>query len=351
MLRRLVLVLALGAALAPGRGAQAANGNKPRVAVVWSAADCATIVDQSTAPVVHFDYTIASEEDPADRTADEVDDSRTHQFFAFAKQDFAGDPPRWIAHADIIRASMVDPEVVEAEIDPEEILEDTTRFGAADWVRITPDDARVPISFAQAAMGVDWDTTSVAPGTYEIWGYTWEPVLNLWNRRGGFVKVIASAAAADGAGPSIALLADEAQITAGAPYTPPGCADVGPDATVTLQWGESVGTVEPSWQTAIEDEAIDSGALGLAFVPPDEAGGKSIRLRAIVTDGDGRTYTAYAPGVLVVAPNPDPGGDDGGGGCVVGDRVALPPWMTLLLLLPRSRRRRDTAARCVTELP
>jgi len=63
-----------------------------------------------------------------------------------------------------------------------------------------------------------------------------------------------------------------------------------------------------------------------------------------VTDTDGRSYTAYSPTVLAVAPNPDPGsGDDGGGddgGCAVAPRPGAPAWLVLLLLAAPCRPRR-----------
>jgi hypothetical protein len=330
-----------------GRSASAANGNKPRVEVIWTAAQCAGVVDRSVSPIVHFDYTIVSEEDPDDRTADEVDDSRTHQFFAFRRQDAGDALPTWISHADIVRASAVDPEVVEANIDPEAILEDTTRFAAGDWVRITPDDARVPITFAQAGMGVDWDTGAVEPGTYQIYGYTWEPVLNKWSLRAGFVKVIASASEAAAAGPSIALAPDEAVLTAGTAYAVQGCADVQPGTTVTLEWGATVGTAEPDWQPVVADGAIASGALDLPFTPPDEAGGQNIKLRVTVTDAAGRTYTAYSPKVLAVEVNPNPSDDGGGGGCAVAPSHIDLAWLAMLLsALPMRSRRRTTGEGC-----
>lgn len=343
-LGRAAIALAFVVAVGGERSASAANGAKPRIPVNWSAAACATIVDRSATPTVHFDYTVPEEDVPEVRTADEVDDSRTHQFFAFRKQDARDVLPTWITHADIVRSAMVDPEVVEANIDPEDILEDTSRFAADDWVRITADDARVPISDAQAAMGVDWDVSAVAPGTYQIYGYTWEPVRNLWSPRAGFVKVIASTAEAAAAGPSIILDRDEAQITAGTPYTLPGCVDVSPGSVVSVEWGEVVGTMIPTWEFALVDAPIDSGPLALEFVAPDEAGGKKIKLRATVTDTEGRSYTAYSPAVLAVAPNPDPGsGDDGGGddgGCAVAPRPGAPAWLVLLLLAAPCRPRR-----------
>lgn len=340
---RVLLATALAALCLPVQGAEAANGNRQRTPVVWADGACSAVVDQSTNPVVHFDYAVALEEDPEARTGDEVDDSRTHQFLAIAEQDI-GEMPVWISQADVERAKLVDPEVVAlGDVDPEEILETTSRFPAGSWVRITPDDARVPITFDQAAMGVDWDTTGVAPGTYVVWGYTWEPLINLWIPRPGFVKVIASAAQAAEAGPSIALLPDEGAIAAGSAYNVPGCADVEAGSTVTLEWGEAVGTTISAWIVATEDEPIEGGALVLQFVPPDEAVGKNIHLRATVTDADGRSYVAYTNKVLSVTPDlsPDPDEDDGGGrGCRVDTHGGATAWATIVLLaLVRSRRR------------
>lgn len=344
MSRSLALLVAL-AVLVPAPGASAANGLKPRVPVIWTAGECATIVDQQAAPILHLEYSVLAEEDPDDRTPDEVDDSRTHQFLAFAKQDFHKDPPLWIARADIQRAAMVDDTVHESDVDREAILEETTRFAADEWIRVTPDDARAPITFAQAAMGVDWDTTGVAPGTYQVAGYTWEPLGNLWARRPGFVKVIASTADAAAAGPSIALLRDDVAIVAGTPHTLRGCADVAQGTTVTVEWGESIGTIEPEWQNVVEDEPIETGPLTIAVDLPDEAGGKSVRLRAIVTDADGRTYTAFTPEVVAVGANPNPASDDGGSErCAVGGSAGSIAWWLILLGLRIGRRRRETAA-------
>ena len=51
------------------------------------------------------------------------------------------------------------------------------------------DDQRRPITFAAAAEPVVWDTSGVAPGTWVIAGYTWEPPYNLWRRAPWVVRV------------------------------------------------------------------------------------------------------------------------------------------------------------------
>ena len=354
MLRRIVPCLLVAVLLAP-HVASAANGNKPRIPVVWSDAACITVVDRSATPVVHFDYVVPMEDDPeaqGGRTADEVDDSRTHQFFAFRKLDFASvnstdKLPRWVTQSDIDRAAEVDPMVVAMEtagIPPAEILDGGPRFAASEWLRITADDARVPITNAQAAMGVDWDLSAVEPGTWTVWGYTWEPVLNVWSERPGFIKVIASAAEADAAGPAIALLSESPDLSDGAPHAIPGCVDAPAGSTITLEWGEVVGSVEPEWRPVVEDEPVSTGMLDLEVVLPDADPGDGMALvkrRATVTDPSGKSYVAYSPGTYTVgrrAPEED--------GCQIAPAHTAPGGLAVLVpLFAFGLRRRRRGAR------
>ncbi|HET6585753.1 MAG TPA: hypothetical protein VFG69_19980, partial [Nannocystaceae bacterium] len=61
VLGALGMVVVAAVALEPQR-APAANASKPRVPVVWADAPCMTIVDRSTTPMVHFEYSVPSEE-------------------------------------------------------------------------------------------------------------------------------------------------------------------------------------------------------------------------------------------------------------------------------------------------
>lgn len=333
-------------ALAPfiaTRSVRAANANKPRVPVVWAEGPCLQVVDRSAAPIVQLDYGIPSEE-TGERTPDEVDDSRTHQFFAFAVQKFEVAPPRWITQADIDRAALVDPMVVPADIDTEDILETTSRWSADEWVRITADDMRVPITFAQAAMGVQWDVSTVAPGTWLVKGYTWEPLVNLWSVRWTAVKVIASAAEADAAGPSVILLPDEAQIETGVEYPVPGCVDAPTGSTLVLEYGVVEGSLEPQWQVAQADVEVTTGALELAFVPPAELAGALVQLRATITDPAGNRYVAYGPKSLPVMQGPQTDDDGGGGGCrwAAHPRPPVVALLGVVVVVLRRRRLCDT---------
>src|SRR5262249_54297960 len=157
---------------------------------------------------LHLDYTLPTEDPGPD--ADELADSHTQQFFAFRRLDYLAAVseralPNWITQADLDRAAQLDPVVAQAiaahHLPGDEVLESTSPFAAADWVRITADDARVPITNVQAQAGIDWDLGGLAPGTYTLWGYTWFPPHDLWSPRAGFVKLVASAAEHDDAGP------------------------------------------------------------------------------------------------------------------------------------------------------
>jgi hypothetical protein len=344
---------ALGVAFARPDAA-ASNGSKPRIPVVWSDAACATRLDLSSTPTAHFEYAVASD-DVGPRTDDEVGDSRTHQFFAFRRLDYAAVGtvqrlPPWISRADIDRAALVDPDVVPSDITAQDVLATTSRFASDEWLRITPDDARVPITAEQAAVGVDWDLAGVEPGTYTVWGYTWEPLGNLWTPRPGFVKVIANPAQADAAGPSIALLDEPAEMIVGEPHALAGCADVPVGSRVTVEWGAIEGTIEPQWEPLIVDAPIDSGPLDLEITLPDDAvsldfGESRVRLRATATDPAGRKHIAHSSGThRVRAPEgPAAGGDDDDdAGCTIalrGDRRMA--WLVVIVAVLWRRRRGD----------
>ncbi|HWB74693.1 MAG TPA: hypothetical protein VG755_07050 [Nannocystaceae bacterium] len=335
-------VLAVG--LTTAGTASASNGSKPRTPVVWSADACATVVERATTPVLHLAYEVPFE-DLGPLSTDEVDDSRTHQFFAFARLDYAAVGtaqrlPPWISDADIERAALVDPEVVPTDIDGYDVLEDTSRFTATEWTRITADDARVPISQAQAAIGVDWDLGGLAPGPWSVWGYTWEPLLNLWAPRPGFVLVVDSLAERDAAGPAIALLSDARDVVTGEPFEVLGCADVAVGSTVTIEWGTADGPIEPQWAALVVDEPITTGALAIAVALPEEAAGEGpgqvmARLRATVTDPSGRSHVAYTPSLYTVELGEAPHTNEG---CACTSSAPSSAWWLLVPLLARRRR-------------
>lgn len=310
MVRRSSLVLALTVALAAVPAvAQAANGLRPRTPALFPSVPCVQTVTRGE--VVHIEYTVPY--DDTELTPEELPDSRQQQWLAFSQQRFDLGFPTWVSQADFDRA--------EANGDntrvygPDDILETSSRWPAGTWVRITPDDPRLPITAAQAAMGVDWDTTDVAAGTWLVAAYTWEPENNLWSPRLGALRVEEPGDPST-AGPTVFLPRDDGLLAnRGEPLVLSGCVQAQSGATITASWGTIAGIDEPTWVPFVEDEPVESGELELELVLPAEAG-SVVKVRVEITDPAGRRYVAFTPTtVAVVGEVPEPVGDPGSEGC------------------------------------
>jgi uncharacterized protein (TIGR03382 family) len=329
--RTIVGLVLVAVGLAP-TAAQAGNGIKPRTPVLWEDVPCMIVVDRSADPMLHLPYGVPYD-DPGigeELGPDEVADSRTHQFFAFSRDiDLWSYLPRWITGTDILAYDTVAPPSEMGEdtfdpmdIDPEDVFETSTVWEGA-WFRINADDDRRPISIAQAAMGVDWDTSMVPAGTYHLQGYTWEPPLNIWSRRPGVVKVTDGGDPAQ-YGPAAALHmaeADDLIYHKGDTAILTGCLDAMDGTTVSAAWANSDPDLGMEWTPIAEDLELPTGPFEIDFAIPDEAAGFQIMLRVVATDPMDRTYTGYLGTLVTVlldeTPNcPDAGSSFiGGPGC------------------------------------
>ncbi len=289
----------------------AGNGTKPRIPVDWSDAACMTIVDRSASAMVHLSYSVTQED--TELTPDEVDDSRTHQFFSLCRahnpQTFL---PRWITQDDIDRAAMV--ESAPDNVDPEDIFESNSEWAGC-WHRINADDDRRPITFAAAAAGIDWDTTTVPAGTYVVEAYTWEPPLNIWSRHPGVVKVVDSPDLA-ASGPALAVSNREEVINKNESVVIEGCVSAMEGSTVTAYWGMAGSDIE--WQSFIEDDPISGDTFQVELTPPDILAGESVMIRVDVNDPMGRSYTSYMHELVIVLGTDGPGDCEDGGGFIGG---------------------------------
>jgi MYXO-CTERM domain-containing protein len=301
-------------ALALPVAAGASNMTHVRTPVLWKDVPCVTLHDRSENPVMHLPYGITKRDTRV--TPDEVWNSRRHQFFAFCRpahpQNYL---PNWIAQADVDDALEVG--LVEKGLDLEGILESNTQWAGC-WFRINEDAERRPITFVRANAGVDWDTSAVPAGVYTLYGYTYEPVFNVWWVRPGFVKVHDGDPFAVGPGAAIALASAEDAT----PYRDqeihlPTCVHATEGATYTLYWAHTA--AEPQWQVYEADVEVPATSFDIAFTPPEALRKESGLLRLDVTDGEG-TYTAYVkePIVTIDADDPDactPGGSIIGNPC------------------------------------
>ncbi len=292
-----VFGLGLLLGLAWPTGAWAGNGTKPRTPPIWPAdTSCRLHVDRGVDAQVHFDYAVAFDDVVPPDVTDEVPDSRTHQFFALCRQrDPREELPRWITADDVAAAEAFDL-LQDGDGGPETILESNPEWSDCFW-RITPDDARVPITVAQAEMGFDWDTSAMPIGHYLIYGYTWEPWVNIWTLRPGLITV------ADGSGfddlpPAAAMVGPREEGTDTLIYRDQvveleACAAAMPGSTWSVEYLVLQNGGEGEWVEYAAPLPLEGESLSFDFVPPEPSWGESsvfVRLR--VRDPMGREFTA-----------------------------------------------------------
>jgi len=299
--------------------AHAGDGIRPRTPVVWPAdVPCMVTVDRGVDPVVNLPYSIALEDPIAGEsiTDDEVVDGRRHQFLAF-RSDI--DPrvamPEWIAWADVTAAAalgLVDPAIV-----PDDRVLDTHPVLGTEVVRIDADDARRPITFDAADAGADWDTSTVAAGTWVVRAYTWDPWPNRWALpRRGAVRVVDDATMPIVA-PALSVAMDPPILHRDEVGMIDGCIVADEGTVLSAAWADATDPAAPFVDFA-NDVPVEGDAIAIEFAPPEALWGKFAVLRVSATDPDGRRYDAFVADRITVLAT-DAGGEcEDGGGFVMG---------------------------------
>lgn len=171
---------------------------------------CISVIDKTQQSSLDVTYTLAMDDTTFGAFDIPMPDAKTHQFFAFAGAMFSdatayqlapfdpavSDPielPLWINTNDVMRAAVASTDVSgamfsAADIPQDEMLAKNAALSGR-FMRITADDARVPITLAQAKTAVHWDLTDVMPGAYTFAAYIFSPPYNGWAPRPGLVKV------------------------------------------------------------------------------------------------------------------------------------------------------------------
>ena len=311
--------MALAGGLLTSERAAAGNSVHPRTPVLWPEAPCVRTVDRSLSPELEFSYEIPQEDTLL--TPDELDDSRRHQFVALCRQYAAGrPPPLYVSTYDLERA--IDSGFEDAELlaDPEATLE-TSELWAGCWVRVTPDDARRPITFEAAAEPVVWDTSAVEAGTWLLLGYTWEPPYNIWRRAPWVVRVVDDPPLPDPP-QAAATIADTVDgFDHDASIELELCVDAVAGSTLTLEWANSKS--DPlEWMSLEQVELGEQSTLSLPFVPPETSWGQTALLRAHVEQALGPGYQAHGLAPVVIYAGSSGDGDGDGDGDSDGDETA-----------------------------
>ena len=286
------VVVVAAAILVPAR-ASATNGLRPRTLPTFELEQCLTVVGPDDA--LQIDFSI-----PYEDTAlgpDELDDSRTFQFFALCRDHHAELEalPNWIAQSDLDRA-------LAAEIITEPPPDADVLDLSPDWdgcvQRLVPDDARLPITCGATEGGVHLDPGALPPGNWVVRGYTFEPTINVWVPRRGVVQVRAGGEAL----PVVALMSpprDDWQAYAADGFDIVGCMDGPPGTTVRVEWAS---LIQLEWNVLAELDAAD-GTFSIHFDFPPEAVGQPLVFRGIAESPSGERWTGFAPGTLIVLPN------------------------------------------------
>jgi hypothetical protein len=313
-LRLGAFVAGLAGSLVAPQAAEASNATHPRTPVLWTEAQCLTIIDRSRSATFPIVYTIPFED--TELTVDEVSDSRTHQFVGFCRDHHLEEIlPSWLALADLAAADangLGDAEGVDTERDVLDLAPDW----AGCFTRITADDERRPITFEAAAEPVMWDTSALPAGTWAVEGYTYEPWANEWWPHPGVFKIIDDPDPA-ATGPAAALSLTEQIVEFGDEATITGCVDAMPGTTLTASYAISGFGPEPDWQLIMADVPASSGTFELSFAPPASTISHPLLIKIDVVDPNGRTWTSHANAYINVTEDLSGGDDcDEGGGFV-----------------------------------
>ncbi len=275
--------------------------------MVWAEGSCLTIVERQTDPRIHLEYGVDA--DDTELTIDELPDSRTHQFLAFDRHWPGSEKlPRYLSEADLQRA--LDAELDDlGELGPDQVVDSHAIWGPA-MTRITADEARVPITMAQAAMGVDWDTTGLEEGAYIVAGYTWEPPLNLWIPREGVVLVVDTLAADNPPAAAVTVAREtlDALASVEEAFEFAGCVRAMEGSQAHYEW-RLVG--EDDWQE-FASASVEGESFSVDFFAPAEAAGEELDLRIRIVDPMSREFSAYPRRKISVLAEPGSESESGG---------------------------------------
>lgn len=289
--------MVLGVVAASG-SANAGDSLHPRTPVEWDGVACMEFVDRSIDANYALTYGIPYED--TDVSADEVEGSRTHQFFAICRQTFLQeDLPRWITVADVEEAARNNEDFVTP---PDDDIFELAPDWSGCWHRINADSARRPITEVMASQPVNWDTTTVPPGAYLLLGYTYEPPFNLWTPRAGGVVRVHDGGDPAASGPAAAITTGQQLRCSGDTVSVEGCVSALPGTTMTAFFttNPSPNPSDSTWIPFAEDVPVQGEHFTLEWEVPPQVGNASTILRVDFTDPNGMVYTAYQYETIIV---------------------------------------------------
>jgi hypothetical protein len=300
------------------------------------AEECVEVVDKQAQKMLHVAYNVALDDTALTQGDIVLPDAKTHQFFAFRgallphelgydlfgfapERDAPVVLPEWISSSDVKRAAQatntLDGTAFSENDIPEGAVLDANAQLADTYVRVTADDARVPITLTQALDGVDWQLTDVAPGLYTFAGYIFSPPYNAWAKRAQLIEVVEGT----DPGPAAQLEPIEGGLFPYQGRIVRGCVAAREGSTVRGSF-LVLERPEAGWIEWLPSTAITSGAIDLCFRDPRPELTGSVRLRLDVSSAAGGTRSFYSPDTVTVLP--------GSGHCTPSATVCCAPETT-----------------------
>jgi DNA-directed RNA polymerase subunit omega len=314
-LRRVSAVVAL---LALSWGSHARAHESPAEPPLFARGSaCIERVDKREIEAVQITYQVAFDDTQLVVGDIDVPDAKTHQFFAFAGSlvasgfDYTFHPhdidiqpvrvPVWITVDDVKRAAQasgsVDATGFSASDVPAGAVLDAVPELDARYVRVTEDDARVPITLAQAGKGVSWALSGVPAGVYTLAGYTFSPPYNAWTARTTKVKVLDAATDV----PAMHVEPLRASLFATQGLRVRGCLDVPEGSELRGDFAVDE-RPEAGWVPWLPARPASTGELELCFHNPRPELTGSLRVRFALRGPDGATFFYYAPDPITALP-------------------------------------------------
>jgi len=284
---------------------------------LFARADCIERVDKREQSELVIAYHVAADDTVLMNGDIDLPDAKTHQFLAFDAtivpngydfelyaRELDGPEvrlPLWLSLADAERAAdasgAADATGFSAMDVPEgSVLDDIVELQDR-YVRITADDARVPITMAQAAMGVRWPLKDVPAGVYTVAGYIFSPPYNGWMIRDAPIKLID----AEHDPPALALQRVQGSLFADQGRHVRGCMDVSEGTTLSGDFAVDE-RPEAGWVQWLPERPAQSGMLDECFHNPRPELTGSVRLRFLLRAPAGETLVFYAPDTITTLP-------------------------------------------------
>ena len=279
--------------------------------------DCIWIVDKAEQEPLHIEYALAYDDVQLGLGDIPLPDAKTHQFFAFRGSliprgfgyelypfdpaiDAASELPLWITIEDVKRAAQasgtLDGTQFSGEtLPPGGVLTDNPAFEGR-WLRITADDARVPITIAQSDRGAYWQLADVEPGLYSVAAYVFSPPYNGWAARHGLVKIV------DGGqqlGPAAVIEPVHSFLYTGHGRRVRACIDAPAGSKLRSSFRVEE-RPEGGFTDWLQEREVETGTVELCFHHPRPDLVGSLRLRFELEAPDGSAIAVYSPDTITV---------------------------------------------------